>query len=218
MNRFERFWRFARQGAFVKNERMKTAILFSYALISPMALMPADVLTRYPAIRAWVRGVESVVPMIDRVAAYGYPYPEKLSCFLAYAWCCIPVLLFLGYRMAEPYNKPFAWGSTARMFWCRWIGAQAFCWAMILGFWYWPNLLFSTAGMLDPITILNDKRRGLLSSTPSLILYTPLWIFAVANGVDALRCEFLNLLWRLGLISSYPSQPYNNSAEETEHV
>lgn len=181
-------------------------VVIAYVLISPMALLiPADVFTLYPWTKSFTDTVASAVPMINRVVAYGHPYPDKLRCFLAYVWCCVPVLVWTQHRYHEKYNKPFAWGNGSVEFWFRWVAACTFGVVAFLLLWYWPNFPGTGKEMLAPIARPHDERRQLFWSTASLFLYTPLWISCLANIPSVMYCELLNFLWRIGIIKAYPT-------------
>lgn len=195
--------------------------VIAYLLISPMALLiPSDVFARFPWTRTFTDTVAAWVPMIDRVVAYGHPHPDKLRCFLAYAWSCVPVLVWLIYGTQNKYNKPQAWGPGPFEFWLRWLPATGLVLGLLWGMAYWPNFPVGGKEMLDPIVRPHDERRQLFWSTTSLFLYIPLGICLYAGIVDVLRCELANLLWRLGLLKSYPTLSTSNDltpSSETNH-
>lgn len=191
-------------------------VAIAYVLISPMALlMPSDVFTLYPWTKGFTDALASVVPMINRVVAYGHPHPDKLRCFLAYAWCCVPVLMLLLYRSTYKYNKPHAWGSGPLGFWGRWLLVYTYAAALLFLLWYWPNFPGFGRELLAPIARPHDERRQLLWSATSLFLYAPLWVVGVAGLVEGLRCEFLNFLWRIGVVKAYPSLSPNPDSTPT---
>jgi hypothetical protein len=110
---------------------------------------------------AWTRGftdaVASVVPTINRVVAYGHPHPDKLRCFFAYAWCCVPILAWVQHRYHEKYNKPLAGGAGALGFWVRWTGAVVLAISMCFLIWYWPNFPGVGKDVLAPIARPHDE-------------------------------------------------------------
>lgn len=188
-------------------------VVIAYALISPMALLiPVDVFARYPWTRDFTNAVAVLMPMIDRVVAYGHPYPDKLRCFLAYAWCCVPVLMWLQHRANEQRNKPLSWGPGAIEILGR--SSLAIVLLLFLAFliWYWPNFPVGEKEMLTPIALPHDERRQLLWSTSSLFLYAPIWFTCFAGLLDPMRCELLNLLWRMGIVSAYPSSQHTTTS------
>lgn len=192
-------------------------VVIAYALISPMALLiPPDVFTQYQWTRGFTGAVAAWVPMIDRVVAYGHPNPDQLRCFLAYAWCCVPVLMWVLHRYHEKHNKPLAWGTGEIEFWVRWALAFSYITGALFLLWYWPNFPGLGREMLAPITRPHDERRQLLWSTTSLFIYAPIWLMCFSAMLDSLRCEFLNLLWRIGIVNAYPSLSSNPDSTPTQ--
>jgi hypothetical protein len=193
-------------------------LAIAYMLISPMALLiPIDVFARYPWTRDFTDAVSQIVPMIERVVVYGHPHPDQLRCFLAYVWCCIPLVGVVFYRSQESNNKPQAWGPGISDFWVKWFCVLLFAFLIFFFLWYVPNLPFFGMKLLDPISIPYDGRKKLFWSTTSLFVYTPLWACAFAWALDLLRCELLNALWRVGVVSSYPSRNFSSSSERNNH-
>ena len=191
-------------------------VVIAYVLISPMTLLiPVNVFALYPWTEGFTDAVATVIPMIDRVVAYGHPHSDKLRCFLAYAWCCVPVLVWLLYRAADDYNKPLAWGEGWLDFWARWIAMVALIACLAFLTWYWPNFPGAGKDVFGPIARPHDERRQLLWSSTSLLIYTPIWITCFAGLIDSARCEFLNFLWRVGVVKAYPSISLNPDSTPT---
>ncbi len=166
---------------------------FSYLLIGPMILLiPSDVFTLYPWTRIYTDWMGSVVPVIDRVAAYGYADTDRLRFYLAYVWTCMPVLIWRVWGFHLGYNKPYAWGPDAASFWTRWVLCLLFVAFVLFFIWYWPNFPLNEREILGPLEQPHDKRKGLFASTPALILASPLWAIGFASFVDILWIECKN--------------------------
>lgn len=181
-------------------------VVIAYVLISPMALLiPADVFVLYPWTSGFTDAIASVVPMINRVVVYGHPHLEKLRCFLAYTWCCVPVLMWVQHRYHEKYNQPLAGGGGVFGFWIRWSAAITLAVGICFLIWYWPNFPGVGKRVLASIARPHDERRQLVWSTTSLFFYTPLWLIGFVSMFDFLRCELINFLWRIGILKAYPS-------------
>jgi hypothetical protein len=195
-------------------------VAIAYALIGPMALLiPADVFILYPWTSDFTDAIASVIPMINRVVVYGHPHPEKLRCFLAYAWCCVPVLMWVQHRYHEKYNKPLAGGPGIFGFWIRWTAAITLVVGICFLIWYWPNFPGAGKGVLAPIARPHDERRQLVWSTTSLFLCTPLWLIGFVSMFDFFRCELLNFLWRIGILKAYPSPlPISDSSPTLKYL
>jgi len=181
------------------------AVVISYLLISPVALLtPADVFVQFPGTRGFTDALAAWFPMINRVVAYGHPHPDKLRFVLAYAWCCVPVLVWLLWGTQNKFNKRKYLELGAFDFWAHWVLAVGLFLPILWAIGYWPNFPWSGREFFGPIVQPHDARRHLFWSTGSLVFYVPGGVFLYAGTFDFVRVQFLNSLWRIGAIDSYP--------------
>lgn len=180
------------------------ALLLALCVLSPTAiLLPEDLSRAPPLFHDLVRLARDWIPMIDRVADYGHPYPEKLAGYLAIAWTSVPLLLVALWRAHDSYCRPHLWGADRAWVVTRYLVVMVLALCALFLIAYWPS--FSSGGWITgPLGSSLDARRRLFRTDLALAFSAPVWAVLAAGVVDAVCVETRALLQGIGSATNPP--------------
>lgn len=172
---------------------IRLSLGIGYAVLTPAAFfIPVNIFDLAPWTHTFTDVMAWLVPMINRVVAYGNPYPDKLRFFLALAWLLMPLLFFIlwgnGLQAArKARQKKRGPGNTIVLAIPLMIG-------LLYVVWYWPS--FDMFGPAFPTSLYSqwDGRRRMFFDDLQLSIWTPLWLTVISGGLAQLVAEIALLI------------------------